>query len=106
MILPLPIQRYFTADAARDAAALSAAFAPDAAVQDEGETHQGAAQILAWWHAAKRKYNHRAEPIDLTQTAETAVVRARVSGDFPGSPAVLRFAFELAGDRIRSLTIG
>ena len=41
------------------------------------------------------------------EEADTAViVRARVSGNFPGSPAVLRYTFELKNDKIRSLDIG
>ena len=106
MKLPASIQAYFTADAAQDGAALTAAFAPDAIVQDEGETHYGAQAILAWWQAAKAKYHHSAEPLDLSESAGKTVVRARVSGDFPGSPAVLHFSFGLEGDRIRDLRIG
>ncbi|WP_116133128.1 nuclear transport factor 2 family protein [Tropicimonas sp. IMCC34043] len=103
MTLPPPVAAYFSA---RDDAALAAAFAPDSEVRDEGETHRGIAAIRAWWLAAKAKYNHTAEPLELRETDGTAVVRARVTGDFPGSPAVLHFAFGLEGDRIRDLRIG
>lgn len=106
MNLPPPIHTYFTAKAPQDAAALAAAFCPDAVVQDEGETHHGPEAIRRWWLAAWAKYRHRAEPLDLAVAAGGAVVRARVSGDFPGSPAVLQFTFGLAGDRITTLRIG
>lgn len=106
MNLPSAIQTYFTAEAPQDAAALVAAFSPDAVVQDEDECHHGPEAIRSWWLAAKARYRHRAEPLDLTETGDKSVVRARVSGDFPGSPAMLHFTFGLVGDRISTLRIG
>ncbi len=106
MKLPAPIQTYFSAEPPQDGAALAAAFATDAIVHDEGRIHRGPDEIRSWWQAAKAKYRHRAEPLDLSQIAGKAVVRARVSGDFPGSPAVLTFTFGLADDRITDLEIG
>ncbi|KGJ07693.1 nuclear transport factor 2 family protein [Paracoccus versutus] len=105
MQLPAPIRTYFAAQAPQDAEALAAAFAPDAVVRDEHRTYRGPEEILAWWQAAKAQYRHRAEPLDLTQAADKTAVRARVSGDFPGSPATLTFTFGLAGGRITDLEI-
>lgn len=102
MTLPPAIATYF---AAQDAATLARAFAPEAQVQDEGQTHQGPAEISAWWAAAKAKYNHSAKPLDLTEAEGKTIVRANVSGYFPGSPLVLRFAFGLEGGLIRELRI-
>jgi hypothetical protein len=106
MNLPAPIQTYFTVEAPQDGAALAAAFAHDAEVQDEGATHRGREAIRLWWLAAKAKYQHRAEPLELTVAGGKSIIRARVSGDFPGSPAMLTFVFGLAGDRISDLRIG
>lgn len=106
MNLPAPIQTYFTAAAPRDGADFAAAFAPDAVVQDEGATHRGPEAIRLWWQAAKAKYRHSAKPLDLAEVGGKTVVRARVSGDFTGSPAVLTFTFGLAGNRISDLEIG
>ncbi|MBL4918915.1 nuclear transport factor 2 family protein [Szabonella alba] len=110
MNLPAPIRTYFTAVAPQDGAAFAAAFAPDAIVHDEGATHRGPAEIEAWWKAAKAKYRHSAEPLELTEAEGKAVIRARVSGDFPGSPAMLTFTFGLSGGSsgvfIRDLRIG
>lgn len=106
MTLPDPIRTYFTAQPPQDAAAFAAAFAPDAVVQDEGRQHHGPAEITEWWQAARAKYRHRAEPLDLTEVAGKQVVRARVSGDFPGSPAVLTFTFGLSEAGITDLRIG
>ena len=103
MTLPPPIATYF---AAEDGAAFAAAFAQDAEVLDEGQTHRGPEEIRAWWQAAKAKYHHTATPLELTEIGGKTVVRARVSGDFPGSPVVLRFTFGLHGVQIRDLSIG
>lgn len=106
MHLPPPIRTYFTARAPQDGDALAAAFAPDAIVRDEGQTHRGPQAIRDWWLAAKARYRHRAEPIEVTDRAGKTVVRATVTGDFPGSPAMLSFTFDLAGDLITDLEIG
>jgi hypothetical protein len=106
MQLPLPIQTYFEADRGTDSAALAAAFDENAIVKDEGETHAGRSAIEAWWSAAKAKYRHMAEPMELHEEDGGAKVRARVTGDFPGSPAMLTFSFRFAGSRIGRLEIG
>ncbi|AGT08789.1 nuclear transport factor 2 family protein [Paracoccus aminophilus] len=106
MTLPEPIQTYFTAQAPQDRTAFAAAFAPDAIVHDEGGNHQGPAEIEAWWMAAKAKYRHTAEPLEMTEIESKTVVRARVTGDFPGSPAILSFTFGLADGLIHDLRVG
>lgn len=106
MTLPASIRTCFTAEAPQDGALFRAAFAPDAIVHDEGQSHHGPAEIEAWWRAAKATYRHRAEPLAVAEIGGKTVIRARVSGDFPGSPAVLTFTFGLSGDRIRDLRIG
>lgn len=106
MTLPPPIKTYFDAEARNDADALMPAFAADAQVRDEGATHTGPDAIRDWWTAAKAKYQHQAEPLEASQDGDTVTVRARVSGQFPNSPATLTFAFTLSGDRIACLEIG
>lgn len=104
--LPKPVQTYFTARAPQDGEAFAQAFSADAFVHDEGEGHRGPEAIRDWWLAAKAKYRHHAEPIEASEQGDKTVVRATVTGDFPGSPAVLTFVFGLKGDRITDLEIG
>jgi hypothetical protein len=106
MKLPAPIKSYFDADQIAGVAPPIAAFAGDARVKDEGKTHVGHAAIETWWRAAKAQYKHRASPREISQAGDLATVRAEVSGDFPGSPAMLTFRFKLAGARIATLEIG
>lgn len=103
-LLPV-IGTYFEADAQRDVARVIGVFAPDARVMDEGQEHQGRDAIKAWWSAAKERYGHQAEPLDWAHDRAQWRVRARVSGAFPGSPAVLTFRFSIMDDHIARLEI-
>jgi len=105
-MLPAPIRAFFDADADSSGAAPLGAFAPDAAVRDEGKTHTGHDAIDAWWRGAKAEYRHTAEPLDAAEDGGRTLVRARVTGDFPGSPADLTFAFKVEDGLISALEIG
>ena len=54
----------------------------------------------------KAKYQHVIEPLETAEQGDVTTVRARVTGQFPGSPAMLTFAFRLKGDQITRLEIG
>jgi len=99
------VDRYFNAQNTDDIAALSACFADDATVLDEGGTIVGPERIGAWMAEARRKYGQVAEPLETSERDGATIVKARVTGNFPGSPAVLEHAFRLAGGRIVSLEI-
>lgn len=105
MNFPATVQTYFDAEKRGDADALARAFAADAVVKDEGTAHTGRDEIRAWWLAAKEKYHHIVEPLDMTEQDSTVTVRAKVSGRFPNSPAILQFVFGLRGDEIADLEI-
>jgi hypothetical protein len=105
MQLPAPIQDFFDADREPGGAAPIRAFALDAIVKDEGKAHIGHDAIEAWWNAAKAQYHHRAEPCEIRDERQLTFVRARVTGRFPGSPALFTFAFQLEDNRIAALEI-
>jgi hypothetical protein len=106
MQLPAPIRTYFTARAPLDGDVLAKAFAARAMVHDEGRSHHGPQAIRDWWLAVKARYHHHAEPMDIAEAGGKTRVTAKVTGDFPGSPAVLTFVFGLDGDLITNLEIG
>ena len=106
MDLPPSIETYFDADAHGARERLVDAFAPDATVRDEGRTYSGRRAIGDWWSQTKARYQTTLEPLDVGQDGGATVVRALVSGDFPGSPATLTFAFRLQDDQIAALEIG
>ena len=55
--LPPPIARYVQLKNAGETAELSACFAPNAMVRDEGRTYEGLAAITAWKAVTTRKYH-------------------------------------------------
>jgi ketosteroid isomerase-like protein len=106
MNLPTSIQTYLDADERNDCEALLHAFAPDAVVSDEGQSHAGHHAIAAWWREVKAKYQHVIEPLEVDEKDDVTRVRATVTGRFPGSPVTRTFAFRLDGNRITALDIG
>lgn len=106
MNLPSPIQAYFDSDERRDGEAFIRAFARDAVVQDEGHTYAGRQAIGAWWRETKEKYQTVLKPLAISNDDDVTKVSARVTGQFPGSPAMINFAFRLDGQQITKLEIG
>ncbi len=103
--LPPAIGSYFATDKARDPGRLSDCFTPGATVIDEGNTYQGRDAIRDWVANASTQYSYSVEPFALTQESDRIVVTAHLVGNFPGSPADLRYRFVLDGDRIAELEI-
>jgi hypothetical protein len=104
--LPKPIELYFRVENADRPDDLAACFATDATVFDERRTYHGLAAVKAWKAETKAKYNHTVEPLELEERNGRFVVKGKLTGTFPGSPIVVEFAFELEGDKIKSLAIG
>jgi hypothetical protein len=102
--LPDPIERYVQI-ANSGSAEAAECFAPDATVYDEGQTYEGAAAIKNWMAATKRKYGHTVAPLELAARDGRSVLKARLTGNFPGSPITVNFSFVLADGKIRSLEI-
>ena len=67
------------------------------------ETHE---EIKTWIDGAIAKYKPVAYIIDLAEVGEQITATAQVSGNFPGSPAQIRYKFTLEGDKIAALDIG
>ena len=104
--LPQALAAYFAAKNRHDIDGMLLPFSDAAVVRDEGEEMQGHAEIRAWMEETTRKYRVSVEVKEVKQDGESCRVAALVSGSFPGSPAVLNYAFTLAGDRIGRLEIG
>jgi hypothetical protein len=103
--LPRPIALYFASENTHDASATDNCFAAQAVVRDEGKTIEGLAAISAWRTETAKKYNHRVEPLEVSQRDGKIIVKGRVSGNFPGSPIILDHSFAIVGDQIASLEI-
>ena len=93
--LPDNLNRYFAAQNDQDADGMAAAFAPDAAVRDEGRLHLGRKAIREWKRDTISKYGVTVRPLSSTRKGDVLSVTARVAGNFPGSPADLTYDFVL-----------
>ncbi len=104
--LPGAIALYVKAENSGDVSLLAECFAPDAVVRDEGRTYRGLPAIRGWKAATKTKYSHTVTPLEVARRETATVMKARLDGDFPGSPVTLEFRFVLDAGKIVSLEIG
>lgn len=103
--LPEPIAAYYAADPLKPSD-VAASFAQDAVVIDESRTYSGRAEIKGWAAETLGRYADLVvTPTAVFNRHGRTIVTAHVSGDFPGSPVDLDYAFELAGDEIARLEI-
>ena len=102
--LPEPIAAYFDTDKG-DGDAVARCFTKHAVVEDEGQTHSGPEAIKAWQTAASARYSYISEPFAVERKDGRYIVTSRLTGNFPGSPVNLRFAFSLKRRKIASLEI-
>ncbi|MFA6083798.1 nuclear transport factor 2 family protein [Mucilaginibacter sp.] len=105
MNLPAVVAALVEAQNNLDHSAYADCFDEAAIVYDEGETHNGKAEIRKWIEQANKKYQTRMEPLSFTQIGDDTVLEARVSGTFDGSPLVLKYHLELVGGLIQSLKV-
>jgi len=103
LMLPEPIASYFASE--HNPEALAQCFKADAILKDDGHTYEGVDAITAFLAAASLKYNATTVPFDMKDKDGFHVVRAKVTGNFPGSPANLSYRFGLDRGLIDSLEI-
>ena len=106
LTLPKAVTNYLAAFEGKDTELLAHCFADDALVHDEGPDYRGLDAIRSWVRETQTKYKYRMEPLDTSVSGKTVQLRARLTGDFPGSPVDLDYRFTLANDKITSLEIG
>jgi uncharacterized protein (TIGR02246 family) len=103
--LPAAVATYIAGSNAHDAGACAACFTDDAVVRDEGRERQGNAAIREWVEEVSKKYRPTVDVLDVADMDDQTIVTGRVSGNFPGSPINLHYAFTLAGKKIARLDI-
>lgn len=86
-----------------DSAAYADCFAETAVVFDEGKTHKGKKEIKKWIERANESYKAVMKPVAYSPNKQ--VLKAEISGSFPGSPLVLSYLFEIEEQVIHSLKI-
>lgn len=103
LTLPEPIAAYFAAQ--HNPEALAHCFTPQAVMEDDGHTYTGIHAIKDFMAAASAKYSATTVPFALERGDGCQVVRAKVTGNFPGSPIDLSYRFRLERGLIASLEI-
>jgi ketosteroid isomerase-like protein len=103
--VPEPVAEYLAAEEAKDADALSRCFTEDGTVHDEGQEYHGRDSIRQWKQAADEKYRYALQTVNAQMQGDKVTVRARVTGEFPGSPIELDHIFKLSNGKIASLEI-
>ena len=105
MNLPNVITDLIKAQDSFDSVAYANLFSKTAVVFDEGKTHKGKTKIQHWIAEGNQKYKTVMKPISYTETGTTSVLSTAISGTFDGSPAVVKFHFEIIDGLIQSLKI-
>src|SRR5439155_19232336 len=100
---PVPdvVRRYFELDPHRDVEQFVALFSDDATVVDESETRRGTDEIRAWRAGPAVEYMYTTDVLDTEALgADRYLITGRLTGNFPGGIAALRWDFTVSGDRI------
>lgn len=103
LTLPEPIAAYFAAEHKPEA--LARCFTAQAVMKDEGHTYTGVDAIKAFMAEASAKYSATTVPFALEREDGCQIVKAKVTGNFPGSPIDLSYRFRLERGLIASLEI-
>lgn len=103
MNLPNVITELTKAQNNFDSQAYANCFSEAAVVFDEGKTHNGKTEIQEWIEKANQEYKAAMRPLQYSDRDE--ILKAEVSGNFPGSPIVLFYHFKINNDLIESLKI-
>lgn len=103
MNLPKVIDNLVAAQNSFDSVAYADCFSETAVVFDEGKTHKGRKEIERWIDKANKDYQATMKPLDYSETEQ--ILKAEVSGNFPGSPIVMRYHLSIVDGLIQSLKI-
>lgn len=105
MNLPTVVTDLVKAQNKFDSAAYAACFSESAVVFDEGKTHNGRKEIEEWIADANERYKATMKPVSFEEKETESLLKAEVSGNFPGSPLVLSYQLLIQDGQIYSLKI-
>ena len=103
--MPAAVRDYLTAHTARNDDAAVRAFAPDAAVTDEGRTFAGTGEISAWRHRASTEWTYTTTVTGARREGDDWIVTTHLEGNFPGGVADLAQRFTVRDGLIVRLVI-
>lgn len=105
MNLPNVIARLVATQNSFDSVAYAQCFSETAVVVDEGKKHQGRPAIEEWIADSNARYRATMKAVSFEEKESKSVLKAAVSGNFPGSPLVLSYHLVIADELIQSLKV-
>lgn len=105
MNLPKAVENLVAAQNNFDSTAYANCFSETAVVFDEGRTHKGKKEIEHWIADANERYKAVMKPVEFEEKENESILKAEVSGTFPGSPVLMTYRLEMADELIQSLKI-
>ncbi len=105
MNLPEIIKKLVEAQNNYDSVAYANCFSETAVVLDEGNTYTGKVEIKNWIEKANKEYKIIMKPLEYHKLETKNVLSAEVSGNFDGSPIVLKYHHTFENKRIQTLNI-
>ena len=104
--LPETVRRYQDAHDRHDTDVALSAFAPDAAVFDDGKEFHGTEEIRTWLTTTASEYTFTRTLLSADAVDDgTWLVVNHLEGNFPGGVVDLRYKFTMSGDLISELII-
>jgi len=86
-----------------DSAAYADCFTEGAVVEDEGSTFTGKTEIKDWIDKFNKQFKPVMKPIEYQELEKENLLLAEFSGDFPGSPLVMKFHFTIENGLIKTM---
>lgn len=105
MNLPKVITDLVKAQNDFDSVSYAKCFSDTAVVFDEGKMYNGRKEIEHWIADSNERYKSVMKPVSYEENDTKSILKAEVSGNFPGSPIVLKFHFEIADGQIQHLKV-
>ncbi|MDQ0066027.1 nuclear transport factor 2 family protein [Chryseobacterium lathyri] len=105
MNLPKIITDLIKAQDDFDSVAYANCFSDTAVVFDEGKRYNGRKEIEHWIADANERYKSVMKPVGYEENGTESILKAEVSGTFPGSPIVLSYQLQIDDELIQSLKI-
>src|SRR5688572_19684818 len=88
-----------------DSVAYANCFSETATVLDEGNTYNGKAEIKEWIDQSNKQVKPVMKAIAYQELKKENILVAELSGEFPGSPVVMKFHHTLENGLIKTLKI-
>jgi hypothetical protein len=105
MKLPKIVEDLVQAQNNFDCVAFANCFSEKGEMIEEGKPYKGRVAIQHLIAETNKKYQSVMKPLEYTENGTSSVLSAQVSGTFPGSPAVLKFHFDIIDGKIQYLKV-